>query len=92
MFWKVVFRLGVGGLILGFLIVIVSIVLFRIISNGANLEDALLGIIPGALLIVVSFLLILVGWVFVSIKGKKSEDLEEPEDLEKTEDLEKSED
>lgn len=89
MLWKTVMRIGIGGIILGILVILVSFVLFSIINAGANLEDALLGVVPGGILVVISVFLALFGWLFGNINRKKPE---EPESLETSEDLEKPED
>lgn len=69
MLWKIVLVLGILGLLLGIAVTGISIAL-PFISNGVSWEEAALGIIPGALVLVVSFFIFLLGLIFV-IKNRK---------------------
>ena len=69
MLWKIVLVLGILGLLLGIAVTGISIAL-PFISNGVSWEEAALGIIPGAVVLVVSFFIFLLGLIFV-IKGRK---------------------
>jgi hypothetical protein len=69
MLWKIVLVLGILGLLLGIAVTGISIAL-PFMSNGVSWEEAALGIIPGAVVLVVSFFIFLLGLIFV-IKGRK---------------------
>ena len=69
MLWKIVLVLGILGLLLGIAVTGISIAL-PFISNGVSWEEAALGIIPGAAVLVISFFIFLLGLIFV-IKGRK---------------------
>ena len=68
---KIVLGLGILGFLLGILVSGVSLALPLLTDGRTSYEEAMLGFIPGVLLIVFSLLLSLVGGIFV-IKGRKS--------------------
>ncbi len=68
---KIVLVLGILGLFLGFAIAGVSLALPELTSGRTSYEEAMLGFVPGVLILVLSLLLSLVGLIFV-IKGRKS--------------------
>ena len=68
---KIVLILGIVGILLGGGVLAVSLLLPSLTSGRTSWEEAMLGIIPGALVLVVSFLLALAG-VIVIVVGKKS--------------------
>ena len=68
---KIVLILGIVGILLGGGVLAVSLLLPSLTSGRTSWEEAMLGIIPGALVLVVSFLLALVG-IIVIVVGKKS--------------------
>ena len=69
MLWKIVLVIGILGLLLGVAVTGISVAL-PFISNGVSWEEAMLGIIPGAVVLVFSFFIFLLGLIFV-IKGRK---------------------
>lgn len=70
MLWKIILVLGILGLLLGLLVTGGSIAL-PIATNGrTSWDEAMLGIIPGAVLLVLSFPVALLGLIFV-IKNRK---------------------
>ena len=69
MLWKIVLVLGILGLLLGIAVTGISLAL-PFVSNGVSWDEAMLGIIPGALVLVVSFFIFVLGLIFV-IKGRK---------------------
>ncbi|MEP6900815.1 MAG: hypothetical protein ABJA66_03635 [Actinomycetota bacterium] len=74
MFWKIALVLGILGVILGFIIFIVS---YRAINStkDPNTETiALIGIIASLLLTLFSFLLIFISIIFVLRNSKKEFD------------------
>ncbi len=72
MLWKIVLVLGILGILLGFAVTGISVAL-PIATNGrTSWEEAMLGIIPGILVLIVSFLMFLVGLIFVMKNRKKA--------------------
>jgi hypothetical protein len=69
---KIALVLGILGLLLGLLITVVSTALPLVTDGRTSWEEAMLGIIPGILILVVSFFIAVIGLIFV-IKGRKSE-------------------
>ena len=71
MLWKIVLILGVLGLLLGLAVTGVSVAL-PVVTDGrvAWDEGPIFGVIGGGLVLVVSFLMFLVGLIFV-IKNRK---------------------
>ena len=70
MFWKIVLVLGILGVLLGFLVTGVSVALPIVNGPHTSWDEAMLGIIPGAFVLVVSFFIFLLGLIFV-IKNRK---------------------
>lgn len=68
---KIVLILGIVGILLGGGVLAVSLLLPSLTSGRTSWEEAMLGIIPGALVLVVSFLLALAG-VIVIVVGRKN--------------------
>ena len=71
MFWKIVLVLGILGLLLGLGVTGVSAALPLATEGRVSWEEAALGIIPGALVLVVSFFIFLLGLIFVLKNRKK---------------------
>ena len=70
MFWKIVLVLGILGVLLGFTITAVSVALPIATDGRTSWEEALIGIIPGVLILIVAFLMFVIGLIFV-IKNRK---------------------
>ena len=70
MFWKIVLVLGILGVLLGFLVTAISVALPIVNGPHTSWEEAMIGIIPGAILLVLSFPVLLIGLIFV-IKNRK---------------------
>ena len=70
MLWKIVLAIGVLGLLLGLAGTGISAALPIATDGRVSWEEAALGIIPGALVLVVSFFIFLLGLIFV-IKNRK---------------------
>ena len=70
MIWKIVLGLGIAGVLLGFAIAAVSAALVPLTNGRTSWEEAILGIIPGIIILVFSFLLAVLGLVFV-IKNRR---------------------
>ena len=63
--------LGVGGVLLGGCIVLVSALLPPLTDGRTSWEEAMLGIIPGALLLSLSFIVAVVGLIVMILKRRK---------------------
>ncbi len=72
MLWKIVLALGVLGVLLGILITAVSAALPFVTNGRTSWEEALLGIVPGVLVLIFSFFVAVVGLVLVLKSRKKS--------------------
>ncbi len=71
MLWKIVMILGILGTLLGLIVAAVSIALVPLTNGRTSIEEAMLGFIPGILVLVVSFIVFVIGLIFV-IKGRKA--------------------
>ena len=70
MIWKIILVLGILGVLLGLLVTGVSVALPIVNGPHTSWDEAMLGIIPGVLVLVVSLFFFLVGLVFL-IKNRK---------------------
>ena len=70
MFWKIVLVIGILGVLLGIAGTGISAALPLATDGRVSWEEAAIGIVPGALVLVVSFLIFVVGLIFV-IKNRK---------------------
>ena len=73
MFWKIVLVLGILGVLLGIAGTGISAALPFATDGRVSWEEAALGIVPGALILAVSFLIFVIGLFFVIIDRKKSQ-------------------
>ena len=71
MFWKIVLVLGILGVLLGFAVTAISVALPIVNGPHTSWEEAMFGIIPGAIVLVLSFFVFLIGLIFVIINRKK---------------------
>lgn len=71
MLWKIVMILGILGVLLGLAVTGISTALPIVTDGRTSWEEALLGIIPGVLVLLVSFLMFVVGLIFVLKNRKK---------------------
>ena len=72
MLWKIVLVLGVLGILLGFIVTGGFIAAPELTSGRIAWDEAIWGIIAGGLVLVVSFLMFLVGLIFVIMNRKKN--------------------
>ncbi|MGB9178734.1 MAG: hypothetical protein WCB68_05745 [Pyrinomonadaceae bacterium] len=68
---KVALILGIVGMLLGGAVFLVSMLLPPLTDGRTSWEEAMWGIIPGALLVSGSFIVALVGLIFTLKKRKK---------------------
>lgn len=71
MLGKIVLILGILGMLLGGAVLLVSALLPTITEGKTSADEALLGIIPGAIVLVGSFIFAVIGLVVVLMKKKK---------------------
>jgi hypothetical protein len=70
MFWKIVLVIGILGVLLGIAGTGASVALPLVTDGRVSWEEAALGIIPAALVLIGSFLVFVIGLIFV-IKNRK---------------------
>ncbi len=71
MIWKIALVLGILGILLGIAVVGISAALVPLTNGRTSVEEAMIGIIPGSLLAIISFPLFLIGLVLVLKNRKK---------------------
>ena len=71
MFWKILLVLGILGILLGVAVTGVSVALPFVTDGKTSWDEAALGIIPGVIVLVLSFFPFLIGLIFVIINRKK---------------------
>jgi hypothetical protein len=69
---KVLLILGVIGMVIGGGVFLVSVLLPPLTNGRTSWEEAMFGIIPGALVLMVSSVLAIVGVVLLIMKRKKA--------------------
>lgn len=72
MLWKIVLVLGILGILLGIVVTGISAALPALTNGRTSWEEAALGIVPGILVLFVSFLMFIVGLIFVMKNRKKN--------------------
>lgn len=72
MLWKVVMILGILGVLLGLAVTVVSAALVPLTNGRTSWEEAMLGIIPGIIVLFFSFFIFVLGLIFVIKNRKKS--------------------
>jgi Na+-transporting NADH:ubiquinone oxidoreductase subunit NqrB len=72
MIWKIILVLGVLGVLLGVLVTGVSVALPIVNGPNTSWDEAMLGIIPGSIVLVLSFFVFLLGLIMVIVKRKKA--------------------
>ena len=72
MFGKIVLILGILGILLGGGVLLVSILLPTLTDGRTSMDEALLGIIPGAIVLVGSFFLAIIGVIVMLMTRKKA--------------------
>lgn len=70
MLWKVVMILGLLGVLLGLAVTVISAALVPMTNGRTSWEEAMLGIIPGIIVLFFSFFVFILGLIFV-IKNRK---------------------
>ena len=73
MFGKILLVLGILGFFLGLVVAGVSLALPILTDGRTSYEEAMLGFIPGTLILIFSLLMTLIGLILV-LKGRKSKE------------------
>ena len=73
MIGKIIMIIGILGVMLGGAVLLISLLLPVITDGRTSWDEALLGIIPGAIVLVVSFVIFAGGLVFVLVQRKKKQ-------------------
>lgn len=71
MFGKIALVLGILGILLGGLVFLISMALPIVNEGRTSWEEAMLGIIPGAIVLFFSFIIAVVGLILVLKNRKK---------------------
>lgn len=66
---KIVLAIGILGVLLGLAITVISAALVPLTDGRTSWNEAMLGIIPGIVILVISFFIALFGLIFV-VKGR----------------------
>lgn len=72
MLGKIVLILGILGILLGGGVLLVSLLLPTLTDGRTSMDEALLGIIPGAIVLVGSFFLAIIGVIVMLLSKKKA--------------------
>ena len=73
MIGKIIMAIGLLGVLLGGAVFLISILLPVITDGRTSWEEALLGIIPGAVVLAISFVIFIGGLIVVLVQRKKRE-------------------
>ena len=71
MIGKIVMVIGILGVLLGAAVLLISLLLPVITDGRTSWDEALLGIIPGAIVLAISFVIFVGGLIIVLMKRKK---------------------
>ncbi|MGB7202223.1 MAG: hypothetical protein WBD16_08130 [Pyrinomonadaceae bacterium] len=72
MFPKIILAIGILGILLGLAVAVVSLALVPLTNGRTSIEEAMLGFIPGVVVLVLSFLIAVIGLIFVIKTRKKN--------------------
>lgn len=73
---KIVMILGILGVLLGGAVLAVSLLLPVLTEGRTSWDEALLGIIPGAFVLAISFIIFVAGLIIVLVQRKKKQQLQ----------------
>lgn len=71
MIGKIIMIIGILGILLGGVVLLISLALPVLTDGRTSWDEALLGIIPGAVVLTVSFLVFAGGLIIVLVQRKK---------------------
>ncbi|MBK6723188.1 MAG: hypothetical protein IPG58_07875 [Acidobacteria bacterium] len=70
---KIILAIGILDVLLGLAIALISAALVPLTDGRTSWNEAMLGIIPGIVILVISFLIALIGVIMVIMGRKKSQ-------------------
>lgn len=73
MIGKIVMILGLLGVLLGAAVLFISLLLPVLTDGRTSWDEALLGIIPGAVVLTISFVVFVIGLIVVLVQRKKKQ-------------------
>ena len=71
MIGKIIMIIGILGVLLGGLVLLISLLLPVLTDGRTSWDEALLGIIPGAVVLTLSFVILAGGLIIVLVQRKK---------------------
>jgi len=71
MIGKIIMVVGILGVLLGSAVLLISLLLPVLTEGRTSWDEALLGIIPGAVVLTISFLIFVGGLIMVLVQRKK---------------------
>ncbi len=78
MIGKIIMIIGILGVLLGGAVLLMSLLLPVITDGRTSWDEALIGIIPGAVVLAISFVIFVGGLVVVLVQRKKKQQLVAP--------------
>jgi len=75
MIGKIILIIGILGVLLGAAVLIISLLLPALTDGRTSWDEALLGIIPGAVVLAISFVIFAGGLIIVLVQRKKKQQL-----------------
>jgi hypothetical protein len=72
---KIIMIVGILGVLLGGAVLVISLLLPVMTDGRTSWDEALLGIIPGAVVLTISFIIFVGGLVIVLVQRKKKQQL-----------------
>ena len=75
MIGKIIMIVGILGVLLGGAVFFISILLPVVTDGRTSWDEALLGIIPGAIVLTISFVIFAAGLIVVLVQRKKKQQL-----------------
>jgi hypothetical protein len=75
MIGKIIMIVGILGVLLGGAVLFISLLLPVVTDGRTSWDEALLGIIPGAIVLTISFVIFAAGLIVVLVQRKKKQQL-----------------
>ena len=75
MIGKIILIIGILGVLLGGAVLLISLLLPVLTDGRTSWDEALLGIIPGAFVLTISFIIFVAGLIIVLVQRKKKQQL-----------------
>lgn len=73
MIGKIIMIIGILGVLLGGAVLLISLLLPVLTDGRTSWDEALIGIIPGAIVLTISFIIFGAGLIIVLVKRKKNQ-------------------